>query len=90
MRMYNYLDPADHILDVVSTDPRPGREIESNERVSSLVSSWATQVAKEEEAHESSLPSSSMSTSSPKERSNVTSIKVALPVVLHRMVSLER
>jgi hypothetical protein len=83
-----FSDPADHILDVVSTDSRPGREAESNERVSNLVSSWSSRVTKEENALHS-VEVFALPATVPKEKSNLTSVKVALPVVLHRMVRFQ-
>jgi len=73
-----FFNPADHLLDLVSVDPRASQYDTSLERVNGLTSQWRTRQNKESgEEHDA--------TSNPVKRGEgTTSMKIAFPVVLER------
>jgi hypothetical protein len=74
-----FFNPADHLLDLVSVDPRATQYDISLERVNGLTSQWRTRQNKETgEEHETS------SDAVVKRGEGTTSMKIALPVVLER------
>jgi energy-coupling factor transporter ATP-binding protein EcfA2 len=75
-------NPADHILDVVSVDPRPGREAESAARVAGLIHAWGEQVQKVDLV-EDRTPRDGQTIAA---GSKITPLYIAFPVVLERMV----
>ena len=75
-----FFNPADHLLDLVSVDPRPSNQPKSLERVHKLTSAWraragATDAGEETKGGEASLI---------KRGEGTSSMRVALPVVLER------
>ncbi|CDZ97680.1 Pleiotropic drug resistance proteins (PDR1-15), ABC superfamily [Phaffia rhodozyma] len=78
-------NPADHILDVISIDSRPGKEDESRERVNGLIDSWKDRTTKSDIiADRASIHSDDLASEAAEVR--MTPFYVALPTVLHRMV----
>lgn len=75
-------NPADHILDVVSVDSRPGREEESASRVGALIAAWAGQADKVDAAEDRPVRDHPALAA----ESRFTPFHVAFPVVLQRMV----
>jgi hypothetical protein len=75
-----FFNPADHLLDLVSVDPRASQYETSLERVNGLTSQWRTRQNKE--SGEEHVASNSNSTV--KRGEGTTSMKIAFPVVLER------
>ncbi|ORX36262.1 P-loop containing nucleoside triphosphate hydrolase protein [Kockovaella imperatae] len=71
-----FFNPADHLLDLVSIDPRPAAYPASNERVRQLTDHWK-RIAHTPDGGESEGPTLARGHGS-------TSMRVALPVVLER------
>ncbi|KAL7410573.1 P-loop containing nucleoside triphosphate hydrolase protein [Mrakia frigida] len=80
-----WFNPADHILDIVSVDSRPGREEASQTRVSGLIQAWRDHGSKAEELDESRNDASS-GTGLNLPRNSFTAFHISMPVVLQRMV----
>jgi hypothetical protein len=76
-----FFNPADHLLDLVSVDPRVLLYDQSLERVNGLTSQWRTRQHSKESGEEERLPSEGEVV---KRGEGTTSMKVALPVVLER------
>jgi hypothetical protein len=73
-----FFNPADHLLDLVSVDPRASQYDTSLERVNGLTSQWRTRQNKESgEEHVAS-------SNTVKRGEGTTSMKIAFPVVLER------
>jgi len=73
-----FFNPADHLLDLVSVDPRASQYDSSFERVNGLTSQWRTRRSKE--SGEEHMTSSD----TVKRGEGTTSMKIAFPVVLER------
>jgi hypothetical protein len=73
-----FFNPADHLLDLVSVDPRASQHDTSFERVNGLTSQWRTRQNKE--SGEEHIASSG----TVKRGEGTTSMKIAFPVVLER------
>jgi hypothetical protein len=73
-----FFNPADHLLDLVSVDPRASQYDTSLERVNGLTFQWRTRQNKESgEEHVAS-------NNTVKRGEGTTSMKIAFPVVLER------
>lgn len=81
-----FFNPADHLLDLVSTDPRPATHDVSAVRVRSIANAWRSVSSKETgEEFPHSPPSHDEPGSSPMSSgSRTTPMRIALPVVLQR------
>ncbi|WVW79872.1 hypothetical protein I302_101842 [Kwoniella bestiolae CBS 10118] len=75
-----FFNPADHLLDLVSVDPRPQGYESSLSRVRGLTSQWSSR-STEENGEESEKRNTSKVLS---KGGGTTSMRVALPVVLER------
>ena len=75
-----YFNPADHLLDLVSVDPRSSNQKSSLERVQRITSAWHSVAARGETGAE--LNRSAGGKMSRGE--GTTSMRVALPVVIER------
>ncbi|KAJ7456457.1 P-loop containing nucleoside triphosphate hydrolase protein [Mycena latifolia] len=78
-----WFNPADHLLDLVTVDQRPGKTTESRERVNGLIAFWNTHREKVDrvEGHQKSE-----ATSPPiAHESRFTPMYIAFPVVWERM-----
>ena len=75
-----YFNPADHLLDLVSVDPRKSNEPRSLERVNKITSTWRMRTTKSEYGYEAAKES----TTPLKRGEGTTSMIVALPVSLER------
>jgi len=73
-----FFNPADHLLDLVSVDPRASQYDTSLQRVNGLTSQWRTRQNKE--SGEEHIASSN----TVKRGEGTTSMKIAFPVVLER------
>ena len=76
-----FFNPADHLLDLVSVDPRVALYDQSLERVNGLTKQWKTRQHSKESGEEERLPSEGEVV---KRGEGTTSMKVAFPVVLER------
>ncbi|WWC87631.1 uncharacterized protein L201_002521 [Kwoniella dendrophila CBS 6074] len=77
-----FFNPADHLLDLVSVDPRPQGYESSLVRVKNLTSKWSAQQSNKESGQENEKVVSS--DKSLKRGGGTTSMRIALPVVLER------
>ncbi|WRT65356.1 uncharacterized protein IL334_002299 [Kwoniella shivajii] len=75
-----FFNPADHLLDLVSVDPRPQGYESSLTRVKGLTSRWSTKTNKEHGEEKEKETGYNVLTRG----GGTTSMKVALPVVLER------
>ncbi|KAJ7171842.1 P-loop containing nucleoside triphosphate hydrolase protein [Mycena crocata] len=78
-----WFNPADHLLDLVSVDQRPGKTAESRERVNGLIGFWNThreKVDRVEGHHKSEVVSPPIV-----HESRLTPMYIAFPVVWERM-----
>lgn len=73
-----FFNPADHLLDLVSVDPRASQYDTSLERVNGLTSTWGAR--KNKESGEEHV----VSNDTVKRGEGTTSMKIAFPVVLER------
>ncbi|KAK8861246.1 hypothetical protein IAR55_002065 [Kwoniella newhampshirensis] len=78
-----FFNPADHLLDLVSVDPRVSNHEKSLSRVNGLTSSWHARKGKNANGEETGKESSN-SSAVLKRGEGTTSMRVALPVVLER------
>lgn len=78
-----FFNPADHMLDIVSVDPRPEKHEESKARVRAMTNGWEGYVSKETGDEDTNPPNES-GTVSLKSGSRTTPMRIALPVVLTR------
>ncbi|WWD16853.1 hypothetical protein CI109_101285 [Kwoniella shandongensis] len=78
-----FFNPADHLLDLVSVDPRVTNYEKSLSRVNGLTSNWRS-VAGETEAGDEHEKGKNASNAVMKRGEGTTSMRVALPVVLER------
>lgn len=76
-----FFNPADHLLDLVSIDPRKSNIEKSQGRVSNLIQHWRGMALKPETGEEEQSGRASTAVTSGKRS---TSMLVALPVVLER------
>ncbi|KAJ7642282.1 P-loop containing nucleoside triphosphate hydrolase protein [Mycena rosella] len=78
-----WFNPADHLLDLVSVDQRPGKTAESRERVDGLIAFWNTHREKVDrvEGHQKSEATAAPTT----RESRLTPMYIAFPVVWERM-----
>jgi hypothetical protein len=76
-----FFNPADHLLDLVSVDPRTSQYDQSLQRVNGLTSQWRTKQHTKESGEE--IENSDENTVV-KRGEGTTSMKVAFPVVLER------
>ncbi|WWC68886.1 uncharacterized protein I206_102822 [Kwoniella pini CBS 10737] len=75
-----FFNPADHLLDLVSVDPRPQEYESSLSRVKDLTLRWSTHVNNEDGGENEKAKSTQVLTRG----EGTTSMRVALPVVLER------
>ncbi|KAJ6626947.1 P-loop containing nucleoside triphosphate hydrolase protein [Mycena sp. CBHHK59/15] len=78
-----WFNPADHLLDLVSVDQRPGKTADSRERVDGLIAFWNTHREKVdvvEGRHKSETTSAPVA-----HESRLTPMYIAFPVVWERM-----
>ncbi|WVQ77432.1 hypothetical protein IAR50_007118 [Cryptococcus sp. DSM 104548] len=76
-----FFNPADHLLDLVSIDPRPSYHQSSVGRVQHLTSQWRSREPNQESGHEQE---SNQHGSTIKRGTETTAMRTALPVVLER------
>jgi hypothetical protein len=76
-----FFNPADHLLDLVSIDPRSSQYDQSLDRVHGLTDQWRAKQHTEESGEEGGISSD---TTVIKRGEGTTSMKVAFPVVLER------
>jgi len=74
-----FFNPADHLLDLVSVDPRTSNHPTSLNRVEKLTSTWQTHAGKEDGVEDVDQHAAMV-----KRGEGTTSMLVALPVVLER------
>lgn len=80
-----FFNPADHLLDLVSVDPRVSHHVQSADRVKGLNSQWKSRLRNKESGEEAIGDSASGQGGVVIRRGEgTTSMKVALPVVLER------
>jgi len=75
-----YFNPADHLMDLVSVDPRASNQLKSLERVDRLTSVWHGRASTTERGDEVAKSDAE----GIKRGEGTTSMRVALPVVLER------
>lgn len=73
-----FFNPADHLLDLVSVDPRSSQYDNSLERVNGLTAQWRTK------QHKESGEEHVVSNEAVKRGEGTTSMRIAFPVVLER------
>lgn len=78
-----FFNPADHLLDLVSVDPRASEYDQSLDRVKRLTGQWKTRQASKESGEER-VASSEGSVGIVRRGEGTTSMRVAFPVVLER------
>ena len=78
-----FFNPADHLLDLVSVDPRVSHHALSADRVKGLNSQWKSRL-KNKESGEETVTAGETGGVVIKRGEGTTSMKVALPVVLER------
>jgi len=78
-----WFNPADHLLDLVSVDQRPGKTTESRERVHGLVAFWNTHREKEDRVE--GRQKSEVVSPPLDHESRLTPMYIAFPVVWERM-----
>lgn len=76
-----FFNPADHLLDIVSVDPRPALNSASAKRVGDMVATWSTYEAKETGDEDVSTLNTTDEIHS---GAKTTPMRIALPVVLVR------
>ncbi|ODN87104.1 ABC transporter [Cryptococcus wingfieldii CBS 7118] len=76
-----FFNPADHLLDLVSVDPRPTYHQDSLNRVQHLTSRWQSRKINQESGHEQER---SQHETTVKRGAETTAMRTALPVVLGR------
>jgi hypothetical protein len=76
-----FFNPADHLLDLVSIDPRISQYDQSLDRVHGLTDQWRAKQHTKESGEEGGISSE---TTVIKRGEGTTSMKVAFPVVLER------
>lgn len=74
-----FFNPADHLLDLVSVDPRPSNQPVSLQQVNKLTSAWRETGDHSENGYENEKQGVRL-----KRGEGTTSMRVALPVVLER------
>ena len=81
-----FFNPADHLLDLVSVDPRVSHHAHSSERVKGLTSQWKSKMHNKESGEEmhSGGQHGGAGGAVIRRGEGTTSMKVALPVVLER------
>ncbi|KAJ7748491.1 P-loop containing nucleoside triphosphate hydrolase protein, partial [Mycena maculata] len=78
-----WFNPADHLLDIVTIDQRPGKTAESRERVNGLIAFWNTHREKMDRAEDHQK--SEEVTPPITHESRLTPMYIAFPVVWERM-----
>ena len=79
-----FFNPADHLLDLVSVDPRVSHHVHSADRVKGLTGQWKSRLHTKESGEEVSGDGRVEGGAVIRRGRSTTSMKVALPVVLER------